>query len=129
MLRHVRRHSAVEPCKNGRTSGDAVLVVDSDGPKEACVRWGSDPHAKGQFLGENRLCRTKTLCRNLRKSGWTNRDAVWAVYSVGRWTHVLHGGAHWRKLANTIDPPTFAWAEWSGCDAAFCQILCSQLWL
>jgi len=28
-----------EPCKNGRTNRDAVWVVDSGGPKEACIRW------------------------------------------------------------------------------------------
>ena len=41
-----------ELCKNGLTDRDAVWVMDSDGPKEACVRWGSDLRAKGQFLGE-----------------------------------------------------------------------------
>ena len=30
-----------EPCKNGRTDRDAVWGMDSGGPKEACVRWGS----------------------------------------------------------------------------------------
>jgi len=34
---------------------DAVWVMDSGGPKEACTRGGPDPHAKGQFLGE-RTC-------------------------------------------------------------------------
>jgi len=28
---------------------DAVWVVDLDGPKEARIAWGPDPHAKGQF--------------------------------------------------------------------------------
>jgi len=28
---------------------DAIWVVDLDGPKEACIAWGPDPHAKGQF--------------------------------------------------------------------------------
>jgi len=35
---------------------------------------------------------------------------------VGPSKHVLDGGAHWRHLANTIEPSTF------GGDAAFCQI-------
>jgi len=25
--------------------------MDSGGPKEACVRWGPDAYAKGQYLG------------------------------------------------------------------------------
>jgi len=25
--------------------------ADSPGPKEPCIRWGQDPHMKGQFLG------------------------------------------------------------------------------
>jgi len=29
-----------EPCKNGWTDRDAIWVVDSGGPKEACVTWG-----------------------------------------------------------------------------------------
>ena len=27
-------------CKNGWTEHDAIWAVDSDGPKEACIRWG-----------------------------------------------------------------------------------------
>jgi len=39
-----------EPCKNGWTDGDAVLLVDSGGPKELCIRWGlRSRHGKGQF--------------------------------------------------------------------------------
>jgi len=41
-----------EPCKNSWTDWDVVWVVDSRGPKEPCsIRWGRDPHAKGQFCG------------------------------------------------------------------------------
>jgi len=29
-----------EPCKNGSTDRESVCVVDSGGPKEACIRWG-----------------------------------------------------------------------------------------
>jgi len=41
--------------KQDWTNWDAVWVVDSGGPKEACIRWGAHPHAKGQLLGE-RTC-------------------------------------------------------------------------
>jgi len=34
---HAPRHCAMSCAKNGRTDRDAVWVVDSDGPKEACV--------------------------------------------------------------------------------------------
>ena len=37
-------------CKNGWTNRDAVEGVDSDGPKEPCIRWGGrSPHVKGTF--------------------------------------------------------------------------------
>jgi len=38
--------------KNGTTNRDAVWVVGSDGPKKSRVRWGPDPHGKGQFWGK-----------------------------------------------------------------------------
>ena len=38
-----------EPCKNGLTDRNAVWVVDPSVPKEPRIRWGPDPHAKGQF--------------------------------------------------------------------------------
>jgi len=31
-------------------------------------------------------------------------------------------GAHWRNLANRIEPSICGWGEWSGGDAALCQI-------
>ena len=41
-----------ELCKNVWTDQYAIWVMDSGGPKEACIRWGRDPHAKRQLLGE-----------------------------------------------------------------------------
>jgi len=32
-----------EPCKNGWTNQDALWVMDSGGPKEPCIKWGTDP--------------------------------------------------------------------------------------
>jgi len=42
-----------EPCQNGWTGRNAVWVMDSGGPKEPCITWGSrsPPHGKGQFWG------------------------------------------------------------------------------
>jgi len=40
-----------KPWKNGWIDQDAIWSVDSGGLKEPCVRWGLDPHAKGQFWG------------------------------------------------------------------------------
>jgi len=43
-----------EPCKSGQTNCDAVRDVESGGPKEPCIRWGSRSlHAKGQFWGDD----------------------------------------------------------------------------
>jgi len=71
-------------CKNGWTDPDAVCAVDSSGPKEACVRWGTDPPTKGQLLPERTclVCPT-TLCHELCKNGWTDRFVVWIVDSDG----------------------------------------------
>jgi len=44
-----------EPCKNSWHDRDSIWAVESDGPKELCVRWRSrSPHAKWQFLGRKR---------------------------------------------------------------------------
>jgi len=44
-----------EPCKNGRTNRDALWVVNSGGPKEACINGESRlPHEKGQFWAGKR---------------------------------------------------------------------------
>ena len=34
----------------------------------------------------------------------TVRDAVWDMDSGGPRKHVLHGGAHWRHMANKTEP-------------------------
>jgi len=75
-----------EPCENGWTDRDAVWVEDSVGPREPCIRWGPDPHGKGQFWGEVRIIplqSTGTLCGHVCKNSWTDRDAVWAEGSDG----------------------------------------------
>ena len=41
-----------EPFINGWTNRDAVLVMDSHGPKESCVRWGSRSPWEWAILGE-----------------------------------------------------------------------------
>jgi len=102
-----------ELCKNVWTDQYAIWVMDSGGPKEACIRWGRDPHAKRQLLGEGHVqaCPT-TFCRELHKNGWTDRFSVWFVDC--RWLKEARvqsyspmcpsGRAHWRHLANTIEP-------------------------
>jgi len=39
-------------CKNCWTDWDAVWVLDSDGPKQSCFRWGLDHPWEGAILGE-----------------------------------------------------------------------------
>jgi len=79
------------------------------GPKEPRVRWGSrSPYAKAQFLGERTY------------PGMPDDTAVSCAkmverieMSFGFWTredprkYVLHGRAHWRYMANTIEPSMF----------------------
>jgi len=50
------------------------------------------------------------------KNSCTDRDIVWDVDSGGFKEPALDGGAYWRHMANTIEPPV------CGRDAAFCQI-------
>jgi len=42
--------SNCEPCKSGRTSHHAVWDFESDGPKDACIRWGPDTSWEGAVL-------------------------------------------------------------------------------
>jgi len=54
-----------EPCKNGWTDRDAVLVVDSGMPKEACVTWGytfSQPGEYGWFVHVQMGWMKRRLC-------------------------------------------------------------------
>jgi len=67
MIRHVRRHSDM----NCATTAEPIemlfvlWIMDSGGPKAACIRWGLDTRVKGQLLG-GRTC--PILCE-LRKNG------------------------------------------------------------
>jgi len=45
------RHTS-EPCKNGWTDRDAIWFMDSGGPKEQCITWGSrSPLGRVNFWG------------------------------------------------------------------------------
>ena len=85
-----------EPSKNSWTDRDAVWVMDLGGPREPCIRWGPDPPmGRGNFEGERGvpLWSIGTLCGELRKNGWTDRDAFWVMGSNGHkeMNHVFDG--------------------------------------
>jgi len=42
-----------EPCASGWTDCDAIPDVDSGGPEELCIRWGSKPPMQGAILRED----------------------------------------------------------------------------
>jgi len=65
--------------KNRCTDRDAVWVVDSGGPKEACIRRESRSPLKGQLLGERGgpLYKYTDCLRELCKNDKTDRDVVW----------------------------------------------------
>ena len=68
-----------QSCKNRWTDWHAIWVIDSGGPKEPRVRWGSRfPMWWSNFEGKG-----ATLCRELCINGWTDRDAVWVAESGG----------------------------------------------
>jgi len=78
-----------EPCKNGWTDRDAILVVDSGGPKEPCIRCGPDLHIwRGNFDGE------KAPAQNM--PGYVRRS----IYSkwLSRGQHRYSADAYWRAL-------------------------------
>jgi len=89
------------PCKNGWTNCDAVWDVISDGPKEPCIRWGPDPHAKGQFWGR----KGAGTCPDMSSGRYTQSDSVGgSTGTVQMPIGCTIWGAHWRHLANTIEP-------------------------
>jgi len=70
-------------CKNGWTDRDAIWVMDSGEPKEACIRRGPDCPCKGQLLGE-RTCPgmpDDTLPWDVQK--WLNRSICYLVMDLG----------------------------------------------
>jgi len=115
-----------ELCKNGWTDWDAIWVVDSGGPKEPVVGYGSRlPQAKGAIFSWKDVpgapdMPDDTLPWAVQK--WlTDRDAVWVVDLDGPKEACIRWGAHWQNLANAIEP-----SMWGGPGQAavrpFCQI-------
>ena len=74
-----------------------MWVLDSDVLKEACVRWGPDPHAKGQLLGERTCLSMPDDTVSCAKMDETDQFGVWVVDSGGlKEAQVFsysHGGA------------------------------------
>jgi len=73
-------------CGNGWTGQDAIWVVDSGGPREACIRWDLDPAClcrEAVIRGKDMPRHARRHCHQLCKNGWTNWFAVWVVDSGG----------------------------------------------
>jgi len=95
--------TSVSPAKNCSTDRDAIWDVDLGGPKEPCIRWGPDPHTwRGSFDGEKGpaqdMARHVWWSRYWRQLSRVSTGTVLTSIAVCRW------GAHWRHLANTIEP-------------------------
>jgi len=87
---------------------DDIWIVDLCGPKELCVRRESrSPMLRYNFEGDGAAhCKVQgigTVCWELCKNGWTDRDAVWDMdLGVSKealldWVHI---GTHWRIRLN-----------------------------
>jgi len=50
------------------------------------------------------VCRSVCHDREPCKNGWTDPEAVWGMNSGGPMKVCIRWGAHWRHLANTIEP-------------------------
>jgi len=101
-----------EPCKNGWTDRDAIWAVDSRGPKEPCIRWGSRSlRVKGQFWGKDMpadlspLAAANALVYHRRCGG---------IIAHGGQVHLSPWGC--RGLVNMIQLSV------CGSDAACCQV-------
>ena len=116
-----------EPCENGWTGRDAVWEAELGVPKEPCVRWGTDPNGKSQFLGLSAPLKCLgRLCDSVRKNSWTDRDVVWGPkeplldgVKVGR-IHLPAGGdkIRWRIFEHLLLCcwcwcSCWAWVPWS----------------
>ena len=77
----VRYRDTLRSSVQKRLNWDSVSVMDSDGHRKHVLDGSPDHVCEGAILGE-RTCPT-TLCHELCKNGWTDRDAVWVVDSVG----------------------------------------------
>jgi len=112
-------HCKIQERKNGWSDRAAVWVEDSDGLKELCIRWGPNtPWEEAILRGEGRpVVVIATLCRELCKSGWTDQMSFGIWTWVGSRKHAWWG-AHWRHLANTIEP--HVWQQ--------CGLLLTLLW-
>ena len=104
-------------CKNGLTDREAIPVMDSGGPKEACIKWDLDAPCKGAIIkGKDMLgharrhsavsCPKMAELIDLQFALWTwmgqrkhkfNRIRQVAPMCPHRW-------AHSRYPANTIEP-------------------------
>jgi len=94
-------HSS-DPCKNGWTDWVAVWVEDSGGPKEPCIRWGSDlPMGRGNFEG----VKGRPIVKYRDTLLWAVRKRLkWLITlglrtQVGLRNHVLDGVSrfpHWK---------------------------------
>jgi len=82
-------------------------------PKEPRVKWGPDPACEGAILRGKPHARRQSdvSCAKTAESIEMPFGCAWTL--VGRRCYM---GAHWRKLANTIEPFV------CGGDATLCQI-------
>jgi len=90
--------------------------MDSGGLKEACIRWGPEPHERAIIRGKDMLGHTRqhsvVSCAKMAET----IDLPFGLWSrVGQKKHKFnrirqvapmcpHGSAHLRNLANTIEP-------------------------
>ena len=88
-----------EPCKNGCTDRDTFWDVDSSGPKEPSIRWGSIPTQRCNFEGKWRpIVKYRDPCRERCKKCCTEMHLGCWSSLVGSGNHVLDLSVHWHTL-------------------------------
>ena len=101
------------------SSGEKVLSLNSDVPRQSCVRWGPNPTWEGQFWGIGRpLYSIGNFCRELCKIAepiglpfelWTRMGRRKHKFNRIRQVAPMcpHEKTHCRHLANTIEPSVY----------------------
>ena len=78
-------------------------------PRKHVLDGGSDPPREEAIISENHM--SDYTVANCTKAAEPIEMPFGLWIRVGPRKHVFHGDAHWRNLANTIEPSMFGWAE------------------
>jgi len=111
-----------EPCKNDWTDRDVIWYVDLSGPRNHVLDGVNIPMQRGNFEEKmgGPLYSTGTLCRELCKNGWSDRDAIWRAHTCG-----LDKPCRPTRCGCKLSPP--GEYNWSVCVLCQCSLISNTL--